>query len=137
MQTHRPSFPILYMTRARSVNTPVEHGIVRIRGWGRRMKGRRATCVPRRRMHSIDSADSRYVPQLPEPQHSQPHVVQSQVPFSQQPQHSQSGQPAGRLPSRAGTMDARPSVAQSKKPFMRKLPVMGLETESITPRHDA
>ena len=88
-------------------------------------------------MHSIGSAISRYVPQLPEPQHSQPHVVQSQVPFSQQPQHSQSGQLAGQLPSRAGTMDAKPSVAQSKKPFMRKLPVMGLETESITPRHDA
>lgn len=88
-------------------------------------------------MHCIGPTVGRYFPQLPEPQHSQPHVVQSQVPFSQQPQHSQSGQLASRPPSRAGTMDARPSVAQSKKPFMGKLPVMDLETESITPRHDA
>lgn len=80
---------------------------------------------------------SRYAPQQPEPQqlsrsafapavghsstqHSQVHVVHSQVPVSQQPQHSHFGQPIFGLPSMAGTRGTRPSAAHRTKLFMRK-----------------
>jgi hypothetical protein len=64
------------------------------------------------------------VPQHSPTQHSQPHFVQSQVPFSQQPQHSHFWQLAHLLPLMAGTKAARPSAAQMKKLFMGNLTLL-------------
>jgi hypothetical protein len=67
------------------------------------------------------------------------HRSHSQLPVSQQSQqsqHSHAGQPAVWLPSMAGAKGTRPSAAQSKKLFMRKL-LLDVEPESIHPRHDA
>ena len=93
---------------------------------------------PPHELHRL--ASRRYDAQQPEPQHAgcsaftpavghsstqhaQVHFAHLQVPVSQQPQQSHFGQPTFRLPSIADTKGTRPSVAQSKKLFMEKLPV--------------
>ena len=69
-------------------------------------------------------------------QHSQVQLVHLQTPVSQQPQHSHFGQPAVGPAVMAETEAARPSAAQSRKPFMGK-PLAFVKPESIDPRHDA
>ncbi|MFM8704219.1 MAG: hypothetical protein ACKOHG_10230 [Planctomycetia bacterium] len=54
---------------------------------------------------------------------SQVQFAHPQVPASQEPQQSHFGQPAFRLPPITDAKGTRPSVAQSTKLFMDKLPI--------------
>jgi hypothetical protein len=111
--------------------------VIRERSGKQRAAGNLRSPPPHER-HRL--AESCYPPQQPEPQqssrsafapavghsstqHSQVHFAHSQTPVSQQLQQSHFGQPPFRLPSITDAKGTRPSVAQSKKLFMEKLPV--------------
>lgn len=102
------------------------------------MKKRRGTRIPRRHTHIQRSFERSFVSRYAS-QHSQVHDSHSQLPVSQQLQQLQQphvGQPTVSLPAMAGVKGTRPSAAQSRKLFMRKL-LLDVEPESIHPRHDA
>jgi len=101
------------------------------------VKKRRGTRIPRRQTH-IQRSSGRSLVSRYASQHSQVHQSHSQLPVSQQLQQllqSHVGQLTVWLPSMAGAKGTRPSAAQSKKLFMRKL-LLDVEPESIHPRHD-